>query len=70
LCKRHFLDARSMSTTAHVFPTGAMSTNMGGDTASIAPGREAHPGLRLRRKAARDGAPPHPPVGGPPLCGA
>ena len=34
------------------------------------PSEEAHPGLRLRRKAARDGAPPHPPVGGPPLCGA
>ena len=52
-------------------PGGAGIARRSVDTAGIAPTPgQADPGLRLRRKAARDGAPPHPPVGGPPLCGA
>jgi hypothetical protein len=48
---------------------GAMSTNVGVIPPVSLPSQEAHPGLRLRRKAARDGAPPHPPVGGRPCAG-
>ena len=70
-CMRHFLDARSTSTTAHGFSAGHVDDRAGGDTGGIASHPDqAHPGLRLRRKAALDGAPPHPPVGGPPLYGA
>jgi hypothetical protein len=46
----------------------ATSTNGGDDTCGIAPARAAHPGLRLRRKTARDG-PPHPWRGDRPCAG-